>query len=182
MSTEKYESVNRCLEQIKKEQSMERVEELYDIMSPTIRHIALKYLHSDDMADEFIQDFWADIYKIASGFRFSRNGYYYLCKVATNRAINAYRKASDRRAYVSYVEYIDYQFEDTAEDAEKREIQLMVCQAMKGLSEIERIIIQSAYFEEKTVRQIAAELKMSKSSVGRLKLQAIEKLKSLLVE
>lgn len=44
------------------------MELLHEEISPTIRYIALKYLKNDFDADDLVQDFWADIYKIAAPF------------------------------------------------------------------------------------------------------------------
>lgn len=165
---------NDCLLQLQKHGTAEYVEALYDLIGPTIRHIGLKYLHDADLADDFVQDFWADIFKISDQYIFGFNAYAFLCKAATNRAIDRYRKLKGEAAYVSYIEYSQYPQFGTETDYELR---LAVNMALQQLPEIQRIIIQSTYFEDKTVRQIAAELKMSRSQVGRLKQQALEMLK-----
>ena len=151
------------------------MEALYDLIGPTIRHIGLKYLHDADLADDFVQDFWADIFQISDQYIFSFNAYAFLCKIATNRAIDRYRKLKGEAAYVSYIEYSQYPQLGTATD---HDLHLAVSMALQQLPEVQRIIIQSTYFEEKTVRQIAAELKMSRSQVGRLKQQALKMLKN----
>ena len=166
--------VNDCLLQLQKHGTGEYVEALYDLIGPTIRHIGLKYLHDTGLADDFVQDFWADIFQIADRYIFGFNAYAFLCKVATNRAIDRYRKLKGEAAHVSYIEYSQYPQLGTETD---HELRLAVSMGMQQLPEIQRIIIQSTYFEDKTVRQIASELKMSKSQVGRLKQQALDKLK-----
>ena len=143
-------------------------------MGPAIRHIGLKYLHDSDLADDFVQDFWADIYKITDQYLFGFNAYSFLCKVAANRAIDCFRKQKGEAARISYVEYAQLMPEHTSDQT----LRLAVCHALQQLPEIQRIIIQSTYFENKTVRQIAAELNMSKSQVSRMKAQALEKLKA----
>ncbi len=50
--------------------------------------------------------------------------------------------------------------------------------AMMKLTDMQRIIIQETYFEDKTIRQIAKDLGISKTQVGRLKNDAIEILKN----
>ena len=166
--------VSNCLLQLQKHGTGEYVEALYDLIGPTIRHIGLKYLHDADLADDFVQDFWADIFKISDQYIFSFNAYAFLCKIATNRAIDRYRKLKGEAAYVSYIEYSQYPQLGTATD---HDLRLAVSMALQQLPEVQKIIIQSTYFEEKTVRQIAAELKMSRSQVGRLNQQALETLK-----
>ena len=165
--------VNECLLQLQKHGTREYVEALYDLICPTIRHIGLKYLHETDLADDFVQDFWADIYKITDQYLFGFNAYAFLCKVATNRAIDYYRRLKGETARIAYVEYSQIHNENAADQA----LYLAVNHAMHQLPEIQRIIIQSTYFEDKTVRQIAAELNLSKSQVSRMKIQALKKLK-----
>ena len=170
--------VNECLLRLQKYGTSEYVEALYDLIGPAIRHIGLKYLHDSDLADDFVQDFWADIYRISDRYIFSFNAYAFLCKAATNRAIDRYRSIRGEAARISYVEYSQLLPQIPGEDMAGHDLRLTVSHAMQQLQETQRIIIQSTYFENKTVRQIAAELNMSKSQVSRLKQQALEQLKS----
>ena len=181
MTEEKRMSINECLAEIRKTGKIEYVERLYGLMITSLRHIALKYMHDEALAGELIQDFWADIYQIADGFVFHRNGYAYLCRVMSNRAINKYRRLKMERAYVSYVDYSEL---DASRGMQTEQVDLMLTveRAMKMLGDTERIIIQSTYFENKTVRQIADELGLSKSKVGRLKDEALLRLKDFLTE
>ena len=50
--------------------------------------------------------------------------------------------------------------------------------AILKLSKLQQIIIQETYFEDKTIRQIAKDLGISKSQVGREKIEAIDILKT----
>ena len=177
MSDERNKCIQECLQLIKKSQDSEAVERLYELMGRTIKHIGLKYLHDMDEADDFVQDFWADIYSIANGFFFIQNGYAYLCKVAMNRAINRYQQRCRQKAHITFVDYSLYIPCDTKNQMEQIELRLVVEAALMTLSEIERVVIQAVYFEQKTIRQIAAELKLSKSKVDRIKKQAMRKLK-----
>lgn len=174
---EKYKKINECLLQLQKHGTGEYVEALYDLIGPTIRHIGLKYLHDPDMTDDFVQDFWADIYKIADQYIFSFHAYGFLCKTATNRAIDYYRRLRGEAARISYVDYSQYPQLYADKMPQDYALHLSIGQAMAQLQEEQRIIIQSMYFEDKTIRQIASELKTSKSQVDRLKKQALEQLR-----
>ncbi|MBQ9132472.1 MAG: sigma-70 family RNA polymerase sigma factor [Clostridia bacterium] len=180
MTDEKNERINECLTEIRTKQSVSHVELLYDLMGPTIRHIALKYLRDADAAEDLVQDFWADIDRIAAGFLLRRNGRAYLCRVAANRATNRYRRLKGERARVTYVDYSVCLPVDPTEGDEQTVLRLSVEQAMGQLSEEERIVVQATYFEEKTVRRTAAEMGTSASRVSRLKKQALERLKEML--
>lgn len=182
MTEERNRSINDCLTEIQRTGKIEYAERLYDLTVTALRHIAIKYLGDIELADELLQDFWADIYKIADGFVFKRNGYAYLCRVMTNRAINKYKKISKEKARVSYVDYSETAVPDGNDEAAGVDLILTVEQSLKQLGELERIIIQSTYFEGRTIRQIAHELGMSKTAVGRLKNEALEKLRSILCD
>ena len=180
MTDEKNQRINECLTEIRTKQSVSHVELLYDLMGATIRHIALKYLRDGDAADELVQDFWADIHRIAAGFVLRHNGRAYLCRVAANLATNRYRQLKGQRARVTYVDYAAYMPPDSDESNEHTALRLSVEQAMARLSEEERMVVQATYFEEKTVRRIAAEMGTSAARVSRLKKQALERLKEML--
>lgn len=60
---------------------------------------------------------------------------------------------------------------------EELDLQILIDQALRNLPRLQAIIIQAVYFEEKTVREIAKELNMSKSEVDRQKQAAVIKLK-----
>ena len=169
--------VNDCLLQLQKHGTGEYVEALYDLMGPTIRHIGLKYLHDADLTDDFVQDFWADIFRITDQYLFSFNAYGFLCKTAANRAIDYCRRHKREAAHIAYVDYGQWQHRDRNADPDTQILTLSVEHALQKLPEVQRIIIQSTYFEDKTVRQIASELKISKSQVDRLKKQALEQLR-----
>lgn len=174
---EKNKKVNECLLLLQKHGTAEYVEALYDLIGPTVRHIGLKYIHDPDLTDDFVQDFWADIFKITDQYIFSFNAYGFLCKAATNRAIDYYRRRKRETAHISYVDYGQWQPGNHEADMDRQMLVFSIEHALQQLQEVQRIIIQSTYFEEKTVRQIAAELNMSKSQVDRLKKQALEQLR-----
>lgn len=182
MTKERNKSINECLTRLQSTRKIEYVEELYDLIAPTVRHIALKYLHDEELADDFVQDFWSDIYKIADGYVFHLNAFAYLCKVVKNRAASRYARLKNERAYVTYVDYSSVDLSRTECDSSQIDLIISVGQALKTLDETEKIIIQSTYFEGKTVRQIASELGLSKSSVARLKGEALDKLKAILCQ
>lgn len=152
---------------------------LYELMSPTIRYIALKYLKNESEADDLVQDFWYDIKKFANGFLIHKNAYGYLCKVMTRQALNRLKKLNrqiqNNMEYVDYLKVKNYQTEDLMKVVGLRND---INVAMLKLTDIQQIIIQETYFEDKTIRQIAKDIGISKTQVGRLKNEAIEILKN----
>lgn len=96
----------------------------------------------------------------------------------TNMAINRYKKLHDGKEVC--IEYVDYNKIYSYEDTESADQRMAVQNAINRLEPDERIVIQLSAFEDKTITQIAKEIGMSKSAVGRLKLSAQEKLKNYL--
>lgn len=153
------------------------VSALYAEIAPAIRYIALKYVRNDTDADDLVQDFWADIYKIARGYSYIGNGCSYLFKVMTRRAITRYKELyRGKELAVSYVDYaaLDYSAESFLERAE---LCAEVDRAMRLLTEEERIVIQEIYFEDKKLRAIARDMGISKMRVAQLRFSATEKLR-----
>lgn len=176
MDTQDKQEITMALLAIKNREEY-AVERLYKLVGHTIRYIAFKYLKNIEDAEDLEQDFWADIYRIADKFFFLKNGFGYICKVMNNMAVNRYKKLHrTNRIEVSYVDYakIDgarFNFVGEIDDL------ILIREEIAKLEEKERIILQLTYFEDMTFMQIARELKMSKSVVGRIKIAAINKLK-----
>lgn len=176
MDTQDKQEITMALLAIKNREEY-AVERLYKLVGHTIRYIAFKYLKNIEDAEDLEQDFWADIYRIADKFFFLKNGFGYICKVMNNMAVNRYKKLHrTNRIEVSYVDYakIDgarFNFVGEIDDL------ILIREEIAKLEEKERIILQLTYFEDMTIMQIARELKMSKSVVGRIKIAAINKLK-----
>ncbi len=174
MYSEKIFKINRCLEDIKNYGNVEKVSNLYALVGPAIRYIALKYMKDSDAANDLIQDFWADIYNIANDFKYLSNGFNYLCRVMTNRAINEYRNITRQNEYVmKYVPYENYVIINEVDIDDFIYARQLVNKAMSYLNEQEKIIIQETYFLGKTIREIAREMGISKSYTHKLKQRAI---------
>lgn len=82
--------------------------ELHKLISVAIRHIALKYLHNLSDAEDLVQDFWADIFRIINSYHYNKNAYGYLCKVVRNKAINRYKELNKNVTLVSSMWITDY--------------------------------------------------------------------------
>lgn len=175
MDRDTKEALNALLTRIK-EGDEEAVSEMYDIIAPTVRYIALKHLSDAEEADDAVQDFWLGIRDYARGFRTRKNAFSYICKIVTRLAIDKYRQQNRRRTReVRYVDYTEVACADDSVGAAG--LRADVEAAMKKLSDIQRIIIQETVFEDMTVRQAAKTVGKSKTQVARLKNSAIEILK-----
>ncbi len=177
MNADKKKLINKCLIGIKN-RDKECLDLLYDLIAPTIRYISLKYLKNTNDADDLVQDFWADIFRLADNFVLIQNGFRYLCKAMTRKALNRCEKIGrEKNKFVELVEYDKLKNNEIINFTPEIDLKIAVESVMEELDEIEKIVVQKTYFEDKAIREIAKELKCSKSQVGRIKLEAQDKLK-----
>ena len=178
MDIQKKSAINNCLIGIKKRDD-ESLYKLYSLIGHTVKYIALKYLQDKSEAEDLEQDFWANIYDIADKFNYIGNAFNYLCKTMTRMALNRIAKLGVERSRV--VEVVDYKIINSFDEDETiaaMDDKVAVQRAFDKLDSLEQKILQLTMFEDKTIVQIAKELKVSKSKVGRIKLMAREKLKN----
>lgn len=174
------DAINKCLTEIRKG-DRESVNALYDLIAPHIRYIALQYTDNTFDADDLIQDFWRDIFKIAGKFVNIGNGYVYLCKVMKKRAeVFRYKNAESRNFTLHYVDYSGLRYDDENVDLKMAELKHVVGKAIDELPENEKTVLQLCYFMNMSVREISRKLDIPKSTVGRLKLAAENELRKKL--
>lgn len=130
-----------------------------------------------DYAEDVLHDSFIKIARFAKSFRPGMNAYGWIMKIVKNTALD-YLKSKKIRAEVS--EEAFYSLSSLDYSPEKRENAIMLEGALTKLESDERKIIYFIYYLDMTVREIAGEMKMSKSAVQRLKEKAEEKLKNLL--
>lgn len=182
MEKEKRKIINKLLNEIKRGKE-ESIIPLYEIISPTLRYIALRYLKKEEDADDLVQDFWYDIKKYASNYIFKKNAYGYLCKIMNRIAINKYNKIHrETKKHIEFVDYSNIVEYDKNQTLEEVNLRNDISDAMLKLTFFQQVIIQETYFEGKTVRQIAKDTGSSKSQVSRQKIIAIETLKTELTK
>jgi len=63
MDKDTIKRINLYINKIKNGED-EFLEPLHNLIGPTLRHIALRYLKNNFDADDLVQDFWLDIHKI----------------------------------------------------------------------------------------------------------------------
>lgn len=169
--------INKCLMKIKNGNE-KYVDILYYLIAHKLKYIALKYLQNEEEAKDIEQNFWADIYKNAKNFKYVENGYSYLCRIMMCMSVNRYKKIQTERHHtVEDIEtsLIDLFDEDTFID--KLDNRIAVQKALDNLEPKERAVMYLITYDDKTIEQVAKDLKISKSKIGRIKLSAEEKLK-----
>lgn len=154
---------------------------LYDDIAKNVRHIALSYFPDENEADDFIQDFWADIGKIAQKFRFSKNGYGFLYKVLNRRALNRLKALKRERRRVNI--FVDYEsYEEPTDNIQLIEVRETVKQAMSILTNHEKEIVQLHYFEELSLKEISKVIGKSTTQTFNIKQSALDKMRRFLEE
>ena len=185
MVPEKKVKIDNCLRQIAKGKT-EYVDELYDLVQANLFYIALKYMGGRDKAEDLLSDFWCDIVRIAKRYKFFANAFSYVCKVLTNMALIRLKKDGIQRKrevpitteflerYETFCSYDVYRTEQT------QSLRNAIRKGFVYLTDKEKIVVYLTYWEEKTVRECAASMGLSKSTAERIKISAMQKLKSVL--
>ena len=185
MLPEKKTKIDACLRQISRGKT-DYVDELYDLVQANLFYVALKYMGGRDQAEDLLADFWCDIVRIAKKYKFFANAFSYLCKVLTNMALSQLRsegKRAEREIPVTTELLERYDVFCTYDVFRTEEAQRLRAAVRKGLcllTEKERIVVYLTYWEEKTVRECAASMGLSKSTAERIKISAMQKLKNVL--
>ncbi len=169
--------INKCLMEIK-HRNKKYIDILYYLVSNKLKYIAIRYLRNEEEVKGVEQDFWADIYKNAKNFKYADNGYSYLCRIMKCMSVNRYNQIQTERHHT--VEDIETNLIDSFDEntfIDDLDNRISVQKALDKLEPIERAVMYLIVYEDKTIEQVAKDLKMSKSKVGRIKLVAEEKLK-----
>ena len=130
-----------------------------------------------DFAEDVVHDSLIKIARFAHKYRRDENPYGWILKLVRNTALDFLKS---RKLHPSSSTEEFYSLSDGNYAPDKRDDAIMLEQAMSKLDADERMAIYYKYFADMTVREIAAELKISKSSAARLTEKAEEKLKNLL--
>ena len=138
--------------------------------------VAVSYV-GRDYAEDVLHDSFIKIARFAGSYRRGMSPYGWLMKIVRNTALD-YLKSKKLKKEVSEEEFFSLSSLDYS--PEKRENAIALEQALSKLETDEKKIIYLIYYLDMTVREVAEEMKMSKSAVQRLKEKAEEKLKNLL--
>lgn len=169
--------INKCLMKIKNG-NKKYVDVLYYLIAHKLKFVALKHLQNEEEVNDVEQDFWADIYKNAKNFKYADNGYSYLCRIMKCMAINRYNQIQTEKHHT--VKDIETNLIDSFDEnaiIENLDNRIAVQKALDKLEPKERAVMYLITYDDKTIEQVAKDLKISKSNVGRIKLSADEKLK-----
>jgi RNA polymerase sigma-70 factor (ECF subfamily) len=158
-------------------------ETLYDRYASPVMGLAYKVLGNRAQAEEIVQESFWTIWEKAETFDPEQGNFAsWLFRIARNLAIDRVRRLRARPEPVLFDEA--YGYEDSQVDVPgsvwaslKYE---QVRQAMGSLPEEQRVIIELAYFQGKTRREIAAEQELPLGTVHTRARLALQKLKQAL--
>jgi RNA polymerase sigma-70 factor (ECF subfamily) len=147
------------------------VHELYFSMGSIMFSLARTIVKNDYDAEEVVQNSLIKVVQNSDKFRFINNAYGWVLTIVRNTALNAL-KAQKLRTHSN--------IEDCAEPAQPPadiDSKITVQKVLGMLDEKERLVIAMKYFEDKTVRQIAFELRQPSSTVQSIISRAEKKLR-----
>ncbi len=174
-------SINHYLWQIKNN-NFQNLEKLCNLVSPRLYYIGLKYLNNEEDAKDVVQDLWLDIDRIVQKYHFKQNGFSFLCKVMQDKSINKfYKTVRENRKINDYVQtYKVHQGYERGFD--EMLLEAIIDEEISKMDELSQKVVIATYFENKTIREIAKDLDISKSKIYNVKKDALQKLKSALEE
>lgn len=150
---------------------------LSSLVSARMLSVAKSVLHEHSLSEDAVQDAFVKIVNNAKRFDKQTNGYAWICKITQNCALNILRRERRHRA-----ENIDDCFflADSSDPFGNTENTVTLQNALSVLDDTEKKVIYQKYFMDFTVRDIAAALSMSKSTVQRTVDRAESKLRQYL--
>lgn len=168
--------VNIYIERISKGDTL-ALSELYRLIGGRLLAIAQGIMRNKYNAEDVLHDSLIKLVRYAKNFKIGTNGYAWICKIVKNTALNKLKSEHLRRA-----EDIDdiFGLSDGRDYFEVSATTFDVKNALLQLEPKERLIIWLKYYNDMTVREIAAETGMKKTTVQDCIKRAEQKLSKLL--
>lgn len=164
-----------------------KFEEIYHTYKKVIYYIALKYLKSEQLAEEAVQEIFFKVFcnieKVVMLESDKKKGY--LMQIAKNTAIDIYRKEKVGFRNINKDEIQTYDIEDEfslEKTIIKKEISRQINSSMNELQEMDRQILRLRYIEEKSEKEIAEILGLSYENTRTRIRRAKKKLANSLLE
>ena len=135
---------------------------VYQSVGGRLLSVAMGLTRDLQTAQDVLHDSFIKIAKCAYQFKSGSNGYAWLCKIVRNTALNKIKSENLRRG-IDIESF--FNITDGHDMAGNSDTVMLVESAMKTLLPKERVIIWLKYYNDMTLREIASELSMSKSTV-----------------
>ena len=147
----------------------------------------LRTCASREDIEECVSDVFADVYRVCgedSGYEGDLKGLIGI--IARRKAVDYFRRLSAHSGRTISSDSEDFPEVSSPENVEKSseqaELRRILTDCIKRLGEPDSVIITQQYYYGRTVREIAAVLKMSEAAVQKRSTRARAKLKTLLAE
>lgn len=155
------------------------LEAIYENIGGRMLSVAFSVLKDRYLAEDVVQDSFLKIAKNAHRFKQDTNGIAWVCKIVRNTALD-YLKREKKITKVNIDDCFDLGAADVGLD--RSENAIILENALKKLSSDQRTVVYYRYYLDYTVRDIAKETGIPKSTVMRLIQSAEENLKKILLE
>lgn len=150
---------------------------IYKLAAKQMFAVAYGIVRDKMTAEDVVHDSFIKIAKYAKKYRRNTNAAGWIMRITRNTALDHLRRKRSERA-VSADEL--YYLSSTDYSPELRENAIVLESAIARLGEDEKKVIYCRYYLDMTVREIAKELKLSKSAAERALQRAEQKLKNFL--
>ncbi len=148
---------------------------IYRLAGGQMLAVALGILHDGALAEDAVHDSLIKIAKHAGKYKNGTSALAWIMTIVRNTALDLARK---RKREVSAEDF--YSLASLDYSPERRDEAIGLERAIAALDEGARKVIYCRYYLDMTVRQTAAELKMSKSAVQRVQEQAENEIREFL--
>lgn len=167
--------INRCIRKIALGR-MDALEELFLLTKKPLFVVARSYLWDRSKAEDVLSDSYCKVVQGAASFDAKRNGYNWLYEIVKNTALN--QNAADRLRE----QPLPDEAAPAADAVDELLDRLLAEEALAQIPAEERVLIFRYFFEGRTIREIAAEMHLSKSTVHERLQKILKTMKSALEE
>lgn len=158
--------------------SEDGIDIIYEAMAKVMFVIAKGITNDNFLAEDVVQDSLLKIVQNANSYKKNSNAYAWICKITKNTALNTV-KTMNNNPTIDIDEFAS--ISDDSDLTNKTHTQLLVEQLMDSITPpIVREMVYMKYFLDMSVREIAKEIKKSKSYVSKEIQKAETKMKNLI--
>ncbi|WP_300663694.1 RNA polymerase sigma factor [Fluviicola sp.] len=159
----KFTSIHTAIESFRASGSPEAFRYVYDILSPKLYYVCLRYLKSEADAQDVLQETFVIAYRKIDSFNGQGSFEGWMRRIAVNNCLAKLR--INKKEFVESIETNQYQIpEEEEHSAEKEETAANLLRALKELPDGYRTIINLAVLEDYSHREISELLHISEST------------------
>ncbi len=158
---------------------------LFDRYHRLVLHIALKILHDVGEAEDVMQNVFMEIYKVVAQFDPTRGTTkMWILRYAYHRSMNRRKQLQVRHFYAStdIATIEDTLPMEAVNISASHEAKEVIQRGLQALSPVQRRVLQLAYFEGLTMREIADETEESLGNVRHHYYRGLDRLRDYLSE